>query len=86
MRILKTTKPISSAYLKSGKDNFAYDMEKKVWLPGRTTPVRRPDLRLVQANGSQRHSPTPQPVAQRPTLYVAKLENEPRREKNRLKR
>ena len=86
MRILKTTKPISSAYLKSGKDNFAYDMEKKVWWPGRTTPVRRPDLRLVQTNGSQRHSPPPKPVTRRPTLYVAKLENEPRREKNRLKR
>ena len=82
MRILKTTKPISPAYLKSGKDNFAYDQEKKVWVPGRTTP----DLRLVQTNGSQRHSPPPKPVTRRPTLYVAKLENEPRREKNRLKR
>ncbi len=86
MRVLKTTKPISPAYLKSGKDNFAYDQEKKVWLPGRTTPVRRPDLRLVQTNGSQRHSPPPKPVTRRPILYVAQLENARPREKIRLQR
>lgn len=44
MRILQTTKPIPVKYLKSGKDNGSYDVVKLLWLPGRTTAVRRPDL------------------------------------------
>ena len=51
MRLLGTNKPIPVAYLKSGKDNGSYDLEKLIWLPGRTTPIRVPDLNLA---GKQR--------------------------------
>lgn len=50
-RVLKSTKPIPAAYLKAGKDKGAYDQEVLWYLPGRTTPVRRPDLRLIQRKG-----------------------------------
>jgi len=47
MRLLKTTKPIPVRYLKSGKDNGAYDQVRLLWLPGRTTPIRVPDMKLA---------------------------------------
>ena len=78
MRLLVTTKPIPTAYLKSGKDNGAYDAEIKLWLPGRTTPVTRPDMKVVRRKGVRDHvissaprTPQPQPV-QGPGLWVAK--------------
>lgn len=68
MRILKTTKPIPVAYLKSGKDNGSYDVEKLLWLPGRTTAVRRPDpvAAGLQKKGvaSPFAAPPPRPVSE----------------------
>ena len=82
MRILVTTKPIPTAYLKSGKDNGAYDAEIKLWLPGRTTPVARPDMKFVRRKGVRDHvipsaprtpPPQPQPMGnQGPGLWVAR--------------
>jgi hypothetical protein len=51
MRILKSTKPIPAWYLKSRKDKGAYDQVVKLWLPGSTTPIDRPDMKLVKRKG-----------------------------------
>lgn len=47
MRVLRTNKPIPVRYLKLGLDQGAYDVEKLIWLPGRTTPIRVPDLKAA---------------------------------------
>lgn len=62
MRILKTTKPIPVRYLKSGQDHGSYDMERLLWLPGRSTPVRRaaPDLAGLKRKGVAYGSAPPQ--------------------------
>ena len=48
MRVLLTNKPINTRNLKAGGDNYGYDQVKKLWLPGRSTPVIRPDMSLVR--------------------------------------
>jgi hypothetical protein len=48
MRLLWVKKLPTAAQLQTGKDNYAYDLEKKVWLPGRTTPVRAADMRMLR--------------------------------------
>jgi hypothetical protein len=53
MRVLKSSKPIPVLYLKQGKDKGAYDQEVKIWLPGRTTPVARPDTRGFSKRGQR---------------------------------
>lgn len=74
MRILKTTKPIPSWYLKSGQDQGAYDVEKLIWLPGNTKPIRVPNLKLLGMRRRGEHdatiAPPPKQQPNRPGLYV----------------
>ena len=77
MRILLTNKPIPSWYLKKGWDNGSYDAEKLIWLPGRTTPIRVPDLKLAGLHrmGEARDATVAPPVRKKvvpnaPGLYV----------------
>jgi len=48
MRVLVSTKKIPVWYLKAGLDNHAYDKDIMLWLPGRTTPVRKADRRFLK--------------------------------------
>lgn len=64
-RYLKTTKPIPVWYLKSGKDNGSYDVERLLWLPGRTTPVHRPAPDLVGLHKKGEVAPLGAPPPQR---------------------
>lgn len=69
MRLLITNKPIPVAYLKAGLDQGAYDAEKLIWLPGRTTPIRVPDLKLAgKSRKGVRDGTVAPPV--KPGLYV----------------
>lgn len=76
-RYLKTTQPIPVAYLKAGKDNGSYDLEKLLWLPGRTTAVRRPDYKAagLQKKGQDVRlgvgAPAPKPQAKAPSRPVS---------------
>jgi hypothetical protein len=75
MRLLKTNKPIPVKYLKLGLDQGAYDIEKLIWLPGRSTPIRVPDLRTAgkHRRGERDASiapPVPKNKPTAPGLYV----------------
>jgi hypothetical protein len=72
MRILKTNKPIPVRYLKSGKDNGSYDVERLIWLPGRVRPIRRaaPDLAGLHKKGEVSALAAPPPVRKGTGLLV----------------
>ena len=73
MRLLKTTKPIPSWYLKSGKDNGSYDLEKLIWLPGNVRPVRKADVKASGLHRKQEVSPLVAPPVRRPVSDTPKV-------------
>ena len=79
MRLLKTTKPIPAWYLKAGWDNGSYDVEKLIFLPGNSKPIRVPDIRAagLHRRGERDATIAPPPIqntqpphTKGPGLYV----------------